>query len=64
MPDEWKRIFDFYPAVLKPPENELAAFLHTCIAGDGVRREVESLLDNERTGEHRLKSPRRRPRPE
>jgi serine/threonine-protein kinase len=57
MPDEWKQISDLYHAALKLPENERAAFLQKRIASDGVRREVASLLANERTGEHLLDSP-------
>jgi serine/threonine protein kinase/Tol biopolymer transport system component len=57
MPDEWKQISDLYHAALKLPENERAAFLQSCIASDGVRREVASLLANERTAEHLLDSP-------
>ncbi len=57
MPDEWKQISDLYHAALKLPENERAAFLQACIASDGVRREVASLLANERSAEHLLESP-------
>ena len=34
-----------------------AAFLQTCVTSDRVRREVASLLANERTAEHLLESP-------
>ena len=57
MPDEWKQISDLYHAALKVPESERTAFLQTCIASDDVRREVASLLANERAGEHLLESP-------
>src|SRR5512139_1311487 len=57
MPDEWKQISDLYHAALKLPENERTAFLQACVASDGVRREVASLLANERTAEHLLDSP-------
>jgi len=57
MPDEWKQISDLYHAVLKVPESDRTAFLQACIASDGVRREVASLLANERAGEHLLESP-------
>jgi hypothetical protein len=57
MPDEWKQISDLYHAALKLPENERAAFLQTCNASDGVRREVASLLANERSGEPLMESP-------
>ncbi len=43
MPDEWKQISDLYYAALKLPESERAAFLQTCNASEGVRREVASL---------------------
>jgi eukaryotic-like serine/threonine-protein kinase len=57
MPDEWKQISDLYHAALKLPESERAAFLQACVASDGVRREVASLLANERSGDHLLESP-------
>jgi serine/threonine protein kinase len=57
MPDEWKQISDLYHAALKLPESERAGFLQACVASDGVRREVASLLANERSGEHLLESP-------
>ena len=57
MPDEWKQISDLYHAALKLPESERAAFLQACIASDGVRREVASLLANESSGEHLMESP-------
>ncbi|MBP1610403.1 MAG: serine/threonine protein kinase, partial [Acidobacteria bacterium] len=56
MTDEWKQISDLYHAALKLPEGERAAFLQACIASDGVRREVSSLLANEHAGEHLLES--------
>jgi hypothetical protein len=56
MPDQWRQISDLYHAALKLPEGERAAFLQACIASDGVRREVASLLANERAGEHLLES--------
>lgn len=52
MPDKWKQISDLYHAALEVPESERAAFLEACIASDGVRRDVASLLANERAGEH------------
>ena len=57
MPDEWKQISDLYHAALKVPESERTAFLQTCSDSDDVRREVASLLANERAGEHLLESP-------
>ncbi|MBP1624369.1 MAG: serine/threonine protein kinase, partial [Acidobacteria bacterium] len=57
MPDEWKQVSDLYNAALKLPEGERGAFLKACIASDEVRREVASLLANEKTGEHLLDSP-------
>jgi len=60
MPDKWKEISDLYHAALKLPESEGAAFLQACITSDAVREEVESLLADERAGEHLLKSPANR----
>jgi eukaryotic-like serine/threonine-protein kinase len=57
MPDEWKQISDLYHAALKLPESERTAFLQACIASDGVRREVASLLANEHSAEHLMESP-------
>ena len=57
MPDQWKQISGLYHAALKLPESERAAFLQTCVASDDARREVASLLANERTGEHLMESP-------
>ena len=56
MADEWKQISDLYHAALKLPENERAAFLQACIASEDVRREVASLLANERSAEHLMES--------
>jgi len=64
MPHEWKHISDLCHAALKLQENECAAFLPRCIAGDIVRHEVASLPANKHTGDNLLKSPRRRSRPE
>ena len=57
MADEWKQVSDLYHAALKLPEHARAAFLQSCIASDGVRREVASLLAYERTGERLMESP-------
>jgi serine/threonine protein kinase/tetratricopeptide (TPR) repeat protein len=57
MSDQWKQISDLYHAAQKLPESERSAFLQACAESDEVRREVESLLANERTGALLMQSP-------
>jgi eukaryotic-like serine/threonine-protein kinase len=56
-PNQWKQIFELYHATLELPETDRAAFLRTCTTDEDVRREVTSLLENDKEGEALLPSP-------
>jgi eukaryotic-like serine/threonine-protein kinase len=55
--DLWQQAEEIFHTALKLPEDERAVFLQKCNVSDDVRREVASLLANERAGEHLLESP-------
>jgi serine/threonine protein kinase/Tol biopolymer transport system component len=57
-PEHWKEIERLYFAALEREESLRAAYLHKACAGDeGLRREVESLLSQEKRGDALLEVP-------
>src|SRR5216683_2369798 len=58
MSDRWQQIERMYHAALEREESQRAAYLHEVCAGDDdLRREVESLLAQEKRGDGFLESP-------
>jgi serine/threonine protein kinase/Tfp pilus assembly protein PilF len=58
MKDRWQQIEQLYHAALEREESHRAAYLHEVCAGDDeLRREVESLLAQEKRGDGFLESP-------
>src|SRR5258708_3100734 len=58
MKDRWQKIEQLYHAALEREESHRAAYLHEVCAGDdALRREVESLLAQEKRGDGFLESP-------
>jgi hypothetical protein len=57
-PERWQKIEHAYHAALEREESHRAAYLHEVCAGDdALRREVESLLAQEKRGDGFLESP-------
>jgi eukaryotic-like serine/threonine-protein kinase len=58
MQERWQQIEQIYHAALEREESQRAAYLHEVCAGDdALRREVESLLAQEKRGDGFLESP-------
>jgi serine/threonine protein kinase/Tol biopolymer transport system component len=50
-PERWRQVDDIFKSALEVPEAERAAFVERACAGDeGLRREVESLIEYDREG--------------
>src|SRR5690348_4087487 len=57
-PDRWQQIEELYHLALEREENQRVAFLNEACAGDdALRREIESLLAEEKGAEGFLESP-------
>jgi eukaryotic-like serine/threonine-protein kinase len=57
-PDRWQQVEELYHAARTRPEDEREAFLDAACAGDeALRREVESLLAQQVSGEGFLGAP-------
>ena len=57
-PERWQKVEQLYHAALERDENERDAFLREVCAGDeGLRHEVESLLDYQRRAETFIEEP-------
>jgi hypothetical protein len=57
-PERWQKIEQLYHATLEREESQRTAYLHeVCTGDDALRREVESLLGQEKRGDGFLESP-------
>jgi eukaryotic-like serine/threonine-protein kinase len=57
-PDRWRQIEKVYHSALELAENERPAFLEkACVGDDGLRREVESLLADEKQARSFIEAP-------
>ena len=57
-PERWRQLEEIYDAALAQPTNQRATFLAgACVGDEGLRREVEALLDSPATVEGFLAVP-------